>query len=163
MLRLEPERLSSKAFHVFGEVIETAGESATIINGGNCLRYSDLASLDVCESGTAGVSLFDAKPYKNPVQLTSVERHPLGSQAFLPTNVDPYLVIVAEDAGGTPIAPKVFITSGYQGVNYRRNTWHGVLTPIVRQSLFVVVDYIGERENLQEYKFATPYLIEVNE
>jgi len=48
-------------------------------------------------------------------------------------------------------------------VNYRRNTWHGVLTPIVRQSLFVVVDYIGERENLQEYKFATPYLIEVNE
>lgn len=160
MPSLKPEPLSAKAFDTYGEVIETTGQAATIINGGNCLRYSDLVSHDVCESGTVGISLFDAKPYQTPVLLTSVERHPLGSQAFLPTNHDPYLVIVAGDAGGTPVDPQVFITSGYQGVNYHRNTWHAVLTPIVRQSLFVVVDYIGERENLQEYKFATPYLIE---
>ena len=113
----------------------------------------------MCSTGAPGISLFDAKAYCSPHTLTYVERHPLGSQAFLPTSSDPYLVVVADDLAGAAQAPKAFITDGYQGVNYHRNTWHGVLTPIVRQSLFIVVDYIGEGNNLEEFKFQSPYLI----
>ena len=69
-------------------------------------------------------------------------------------------MIVAEDVKGAPQTPLVFYTDGYQGVNYRRNTWHGVLTPIVKRGLFAVVDYIGEENNLEEYTFSTPYHIE---
>lgn len=157
---LKPELLSQQNFSAYGDVIELAGKVPIQINSGNCLRYSDLASVNICSSGVAGISLFDAKAYSNPLSLTYVERHPLGSQAFLPTNNDPYLVVVATDINNKAQRPKAFITSGYQGVNYHRNTWHGVLTPIVKQSLFVVVDYIGDGNNLEEYEFDTPYQIE---
>lgn len=156
---LFPELLTSEGFSAYGDVIELAGKEPVSINSGNCLRYSDLATLDISKSGVTGISLFDAKAYTNPLTLNYVERHPLGSQAFLPTSTDPYLVIVADDADGAAYSPRVFITSGYQGVNYRRNIWHGVLAPIVQQSVFVVVDYIGDGNNLEEFSFATPYLV----
>lgn len=161
MQTIIPEQLNQDSFKPYGEVIELSGVEPITINGGNCQRYSDLASLDICSSGRAGISLFDAKAYSNPLTLTYVERHPLGSQAFLPTSNDPYLVVVARDQQDIPQTPKAFITNGYQGVNYHRNTWHGVLTPIVQQSLFVVIDYIGSKDNLEEYEFSTPYLIEI--
>jgi len=160
MNKLTPELLSKERFEAFGDVIELRGKKPVSINSGNCQRYSDLASLDICSTGETGISLFDAKSYTNPLTLTYVERHPLGSQAFLPTSIDPYLVVVASDKNGQAQQPKAFITDGYQGVNYHRNTWHGVLTPIVRQSLFVVVDYIGNGNNLEEYKFQSPYVID---
>ncbi len=156
---LTPELLTKESFSDYGDIIEIADSTPITINSGNCQRYSDLATLDICESGVAGISLFDAKPYSNPLTLTYVERHPLGSQAFMPTNTDRYLVLVADDINGRAQTPKVFITDGYQGVNYKRNTWHGVLTPIVKQSLFVVVDYIGDGNNLEEFEFDSPYVI----
>lgn len=160
MKTLKPELLSAKAFQPYGDVIETAGAEPISINSGNCSRYSDIVSLDIDSSGKTGISLFDAKPYSIPLQLNYVERHPLGSQAFIPMTNDQYLVVVADDDNGIAQEPKVFITSGTQGVNYARNVWHGVLTPIIKQSLFTVVDYIGDGDNLEECVFDTPYLIE---
>lgn len=160
MHTLTPELLTKERFEVYGDVIELLGAEPLSINGGNCQRYSDLASLDICSSGEAGISLFDAKAYTNPLTLSYVERHPLGSQAFLPTSTDPYLVVVATDVEGRAQHPEAFITNGYQGVNYHRNTWHGVLTPIVKQSLFVVIDYIGGGHNLEEFEFQLPYVID---
>lgn len=159
MQTLTPEPLTKDNFRFFGELIELEGTEPISINSGNCLRYTDLATVDIASTGAPGISIFDAKAYSNPITLKYVERHPLGSQAFIPTSTDPYLVIVARDLGGVAQQPCVFITSGYQGVSYKRNTWHGVLTPIVRQSLFVVVDHIGDGENLEEYVYRTPYII----
>jgi len=68
--------------------------------------------------------------------------------------------VVATDVEGRAQHPEAFITNGYQGVNYHRNTWHGVLTPIVKQSLFVVIDYIGGGHNLEEFEFQLPYVID---
>lgn len=161
MKTLKPELLTATVFKPYGQVIETAEARSASINSGNCLRYSDLASLDIERSGITGISLFDAKPYTMPIKLTHVERHPMGSQAFIPMSKEKYLVIVADDHDGVPQEPKVFITKGNQGVNYKRNIWHGVLTPIVEQSLFAVIDYIGEHENLEESVYSTPYLIDV--
>ncbi len=159
MKPLAPELLTPEKFQPYGNVIETAGTEPTVINGGNCLRYSDLADLDIDSSGVTGISLFDAKPYTSPYQLNFVERHPLGSQAFIPMSHDKFLIVVADDVNGVAQQPNVFLTDGRQGVNYARNIWHGVITPIVSSTQFAVVDYIGANDNLEVYEFDTPYVI----
>ena len=155
---LSPEPLTAQAFASFGDVLEASGAADKIINEGRCGRYHDLAALDF-DTGRAGISLFKAEARHFPIPLTMVERHPMGSQAFLPMSQDPFLVIVAPDASGTPGTPRVFLSTAGQGVNYHRNIWHGVLTPLHAPGLFAVVDRIGEGANLQEYWFETPYTI----
>lgn len=152
------EPLTKVQFEPFGDVIETASTPDKLINEGKCARFHDLATLDFTDA-RGGISLFKAHTYAIPHILQLMERHPLGSQTFLPMTDDPFLVIVAADHDNAPGRPKVFITNGEQGVNYYRNTWHGVLTPIGGSGLFAVVDRIGEGDNLQEYRFEKPYRI----
>lgn len=151
--------LAPAAFAPFGEVIEAAGPPDAVINRGMVERFTDLARLDFAAGGRANISLFRGRPYALPLRLDLMERHPLGSQAFLPMSGDPFLVIVAPDAGGRPGTPLAFATAPGQGVNLRRNTWHGVLTPIGRPALFAVVDYFGPGNNLEEAVIDPPLLV----
>lgn len=150
--------ITAEAFAPFGDLLRAEGEPDRIINQGLCGRHHDLARIDVSD-GTTGISLFDAVPRSLPYTLDMMERHPLGSQAFLPMSLQPFLVIVAPDAGGRPGAPVAFLTGPGQGVNYHRGTWHGVLTPLHAPGLFAVVDRIGEGSNLEEFWFEEPYEI----
>lgn len=156
MIRAEP--LTAEAFAPFGDVLEVSGDPDKIINQGNCGRWHDLAALDM-GGGRAGISLFKARPRALPYTLDMLERHPLGAQAFLPMTQEPFLVIVAPDAGGKPGTPRAFLTAPGQGVNYHRGTWHGVLTPLAEPGLFAVVDRIGEGDNLQEHWLDVPHTI----
>ena len=151
-IHIEP--LSEQAFRPFGDVIETSGAPSMMINQGMCERYHDIPSLDF-QNGRAGISLFHGQPYDLPLKLALMERHPLGSQAFIPMSPDPFLVIVAEDQNG-PHNIRAFLTNGTQGVNYARNIWHGVLTPLNGPRLFAVIDRIGDGNNLEEHHFDTP-------
>lgn len=155
-LHLEP--LTQEAFTPFGDVLDVAGTPDRIINQGLCGRYHDRAHIDIVD-GRAGISLFKAEARQFPITLDMMERHPQGSQAFLPMSFDPFVVVVAPDAGGTPGQPRAFLTSAGQGINFTRGTWHGVLTPIHAPGLFAVVDRIGEGPNLQEHWFETPFTI----
>ena len=85
-------------------------------------------------------------------------RHPEGSQAFLPMHGNPWLVIVA-DGGDTPGDIHAFLAAPYQGINFHRGTWHGVLTPLADPGLFAVVDRIGTTPNLEEHWLDQPVLI----
>jgi ureidoglycolate lyase len=85
-----------------------------------------------------------------------VERHPLGSQAFIPMSLDPFLVVVAEGEDPVPGRIRAFLTAPGQGVNLLRNCWHGVLTPLQAPGLFAVVDRIGEGANLEEHWLPEP-------
>ena len=157
------EPLAATAFAPFGEVIDISGTPDVTINRGKCHRYNDLVTLDMID-GTVGVSLFDATAYALPLTLDLIERHPLGSQAFLPMSTIPFLVIVAEDEDDKPVRPRAWLTNGAQGVNYHRNTWHGVLTPLHEPALFSVVDRIGEGRNLDEVILIPPYrVVDTNE
>ena len=151
-------RLTATAFSPYGEVIEVAGEPTTMINRGMCGRHHDLATLDIAD-GVAGISLFDGTPYSLPLMLDLVERHPLGSQAFLPMSEAPFLVVVADDKDGRPVDPRAWVSDGRQGVNYHRGTWHGVLTPLHRPARFAVIDRIGEGDNLEEFVLDPGYRI----
>jgi ureidoglycolate lyase len=155
---LHPEPLTKEAFAPFGDVLEVAGDPDKIINQGLCGRYHDRAQVDILD-GRAGISLFNAEPRQFPITLDMVERHPEGSQAFLPMSFDPFVVVVAPDENGSPARPRAFLTTAGQGVNYARGTWHGVLTPLHAPGLFAVVDRIGEGPNLQEHWFETPFII----
>lgn len=154
MIRARP--LTPEAFAPWGEVLEATG-AHRLINAGLCRRFHDRARPDV-EGGLAGLSVFEAEPRSLPYALDLVERHPLGSQAFLPMTSHPFLVVVAED-GEAPGPVHAFVTSGAQGINIRRGAWHGVLTPLHARGLFAVLDYVGDAPNLQEHRFAEPLTI----
>lgn len=151
--------LTAAGFAPFGEVLEAAGAPDRVINRGLCGRWHDRARLDFA-GGRAGISLFRAEPRALPLAVEMVERHPAGSQAFLPMTAGPFLVVVAPDEGGRPGRPLGFLTAAGQGVNYRRGTWHGVLTPLSAPGLFAVVDRIGPGENLEEHWFDMGYIVD---
>jgi len=158
MSRVTAKPLTAQAFAPFGDVLEIAGAPDRIINQGLCGRYHDRARLDFGPGGRAGLSLFDAAPRSLPYRLDLVERHPDGSQAFIPMHGNDWLVIVAEP-GDSPGPVHGFIVGPGQGINLHRGTWHGVLTPLHAPGVFAVVDRIGDTANLQEYKLDPPVLI----
>lgn len=150
--------ISQDKFASFGEVLDCAGDPDKLINQGLCGRYHDRATLDLSD-GRAGISLFQSQVRALPYRLEMVERHPDGSQAFIPMSMDPFLVIVAPDVGGVPGAPLAFETAAGQAINFHRGTWHGVLTPLHAPGLFAVVDRIGPGANLEEHWFDAAYLV----
>jgi ureidoglycolate lyase len=158
MSDLIPQPLTATAFAPFGQVLEATGDFR-LINEGLCQRHHDRAGLDFGPQGRAGISIFNATPRALPYVFDLVERHPDGSQAFLPMSQHPFLVIVAADENGTPGTPRSFLTNGAQGINLARGTWHGVLTPLSAPGLFAVVDRIGETPNLQEYRYPAPFRV----
>ena len=149
------EPLTAEAFAPFGEVLEATGEFR-LINAGLCRRHHDRARLDFGPEGRAGISVFQAEPRALPYSFDLIERHPEGSQAFLPMTADPFLVIVST---GPEARPRAFLTNGSQGINLARGTWHGVLTPLAAPGLFAVVDRIGATLNLEEHRFPTPWIV----
>ncbi|MDP3861140.1 MAG: ureidoglycolate lyase [Phaeovulum sp.] len=154
MQRIRAEPLEAAAFAAFGDVLEAAGAPDLHINAGLCARYHDRARLDFGPDGRAGVSIFSAIPCALPYRLDLLERHPLGSQTFIPMTENPFLVIVAPDVGGRPGIARAFLTRSGQGINLLRGTWHGVLTPLAAPGLFAVIDRIGPRANLEEFPLA---------
>ncbi|WP_457648491.1 ureidoglycolate lyase [Profundibacter sp.] len=159
MTVIKAQPLTADAFAPYGDVLEATGKPDKIINNGFCGRYHDRARLDFGPDGRAGISVFKAEPRALPYTLDLLERHPDGAQAFIPMSLDAYLVTVAEDENGTPVNIRAFIAGPGQGINYHRNTWHGVLTPLSAPGLFAVVDRIGETPNLEEHYLKTPLTI----
>ena len=156
--QIKTEPLTAEAFAPFGDLLDFAGDPDKIINQGLCGRYHDRATLDFSD-GRAGISLFKAELRSLPYTLDLLERHPLGSQAFVPMSHDPFLVIVAPDDDGKPGTARAFLTEAGQGINFHRNTWHGVLTPLSGTGLFAVIDRIGEGANLEEHWLDTSYTV----
>ncbi|GJH38015.1 ureidoglycolate lyase [Paraburkholderia hospita] len=151
MKTLAIEPLTREAFAPFGDVIELEGAKQIPINLGTTIRYHDLAKVDVTdEGGRTLVNLFRGQPRALPFEITMMERHPLGSQAFIPLNDKPYLVVVAPAGELDESKIRAFVTSGWQGVNYAKGVWHHPLLALGEVSDFVVVDRGGDGLNLNE-------------
>ncbi len=150
--------LTREAFAPFGDVIEvSAAATRYMINGGNTERFHDLASLAPGPDGRVIVSIFRGQPRPIPFEITMMERHPLGSQAFMPLSGRPYLVVVAQ-ATGTPDAADLaaFLAGPGQGVNYAPGVWHHPLLALEEISDFLVLDRAGPNPNCEEIDLASP-------
>ena len=86
-----------------------------------------------------------------------LERHPLGSQAFVPLLGRPFFIVVAPPTDtDKPQLDQIraFITNGKQGINYSRGTWHHpILATGNDDDDLLVVDREGEGNNCDEYFF----------
>lgn len=160
MSAIVAQPLTRESFAPFGDVIDVETSNHYPINNGKCERYHDLARPEVTgPNARVLISIARGTPYEFPLKLTMVERHPLGSQAFIPMSPKPFVVVVCPDGPDGPGTPQAFLTSPGQGVNYRRNAWHGVLTPVGETQDFVLVDRGGDGSNLEEFHFSHPYEI----
>ncbi|MFD1197687.1 ureidoglycolate lyase [Brucella gallinifaecis] len=151
---LEVEPLTKAGFASFGDVIETEGAERRLINNGTTERFHDLARVEA--AGTDArvlINIFRGRSFALPIDIVMLERHPFGSQAFIPLHRRPFLVVVAEDANAKPVKPRAFLARGDQGVNYWRNVWHHPLVSLEETSDFLIVDRAGREDNLEEYFF----------
>lgn len=147
--QLTPKPLTSENFSAFGDVIEANSESKNFaINDGFTQRYHDLAKVDVNDSnGHTLINIFRSTPLAQPIAIKMMERHPKGSQAFIPMGTNSYLVVVAPAGEFDVNNIEVFIANSNQGVNYHKGTWHHYCLALGSESDFVVVDRGGEGDN----------------
>lgn len=153
MLQLKAQPLTAEAFAPYGDVIDSRSADSFAINGGRAQRYHDLARIETLgDESRPLISIFISEPVDLPLQLTYLERHPLGSQAFIPMHGERFVVVVAPKGESIdPSEVRAFVTDGHQGVNYRAGMWHGVQSVIERRGEFVVVDRGGPGKNCDEY------------
>ncbi|KPC28369.1 Ureidoglycolate lyase [Pseudomonas syringae pv. cilantro] len=155
MRTLTIEPLTKEAFAPFGDVIETDGSDHFMINNGSTMRFHRLAEVDTAQpDDKAIISIFRAQALPMPLTIGMLERHPLGSQAFIPLLGHPFLIVVAP-VGEAPESAltRAFVSNGRQGVNYHRGVWHHPVLTIEKQDDFLVVDRSGSGNNCDEHYF----------
>ncbi|HBV77028.1 MULTISPECIES: ureidoglycolate lyase [Vibrio] len=154
-IELKVEPLTKDAFKPFGDVIDKEASDYFMINNGSTRRYHRMADVDVADNGGVPIiSIFQATPLTYPLQVQMMERHPLGSQAFIPLLGRPYLIVVAEKGEDLqPQALRAFFSNGRQGVNYHKGVWHHPVLALQPDDQFLIVDRAGEGNNCDEVYF----------
>jgi len=163
---IQIQLLTSENFARFGEVISCQGNDYFHINDAHTERYHALVMTEIMGDAKAGISIFrNIKSTQIPFEISMLERHPNGSQAFIPMQGQKFLIVVAPSLDtDTPDLSQLcaFITDGTQGVNYRAGTWHHPLLTLEAPSDFAVVDRIGTGHNCDVYQFPEILKIEGN-
>jgi ureidoglycolate lyase len=160
-LSLKLQALTPGAFAPFGEILQTAGGQSEVINDGHALKFADLANIDVQdEGGRAAVHIYHGVPVSLPLRIDVLERHPLGSQAFMPLSSKPFLVVVAP-AGEAPLSSVVqaFFTNGQQGVNINKGVWHHYQITLGEPADYLVIDRAGPGDNFEEHRLTQPLVL----
>ena len=156
MPTLAVEALSADAFAEFGAVIDAAAARKVFaINQGSTQRYHALALVDVSD-GAAAISLARAQPFALPFTVAMLERHPLGTQAFIPLHGTRWVVVVARSPSDPP---RAFYAEHGQGVQYHRGTWHHPLIALDDGGDFLIVDRVGAGDNCEEVRLAQEWVI----
>lgn len=162
MRELKAEPLTREAFAPFGDVIQM-DESGEVfpINGGTTIRYHDQCCVQIMgQDARPAISIFRSQPYTPPIELELLERHPLGSQAFMPVAGDRFVIVVAPRGEIIHSARiRAFITCGKKGVNYHAGVWHHPMLALDRVGDFLVVDRIGSGSNCDERDLPEPMTV----
>jgi len=160
---IQAEALSSTAFSPYGDVIETQCSASDSMNDRRFDRFSDLASVDIVGPEKAMVHVvrsIDATSL--PYEFVQLERHPLGSQAFVPLSEFVFVVVVAppgDKVDATDI--RAFVSNGGQGINYHRGTWHMPLIALSAGQRFLVIERASTEPNCDSFKLDAPVILDV--
>ena len=148
-LIIKPKPITKENFKKFGDMITTADIKPIEINNGYAKRYDGIANLNIKkDNGEATISIFSALKRSFPMKVEMMEKHPLGSQAFIPMKETIFLAFVAPE-GEKPDLNKIesFIVPKGIGINYNPGIWHFPLISTEDMN-FLVVDRLGEGNNL---------------
>ena len=146
---INPKPINKSNFLKYGEVITTEQIKPIKINNGYAQRFDGIANLDTKnQNGETTISIFSALKRTFPMKIDMMEKHPLGSQAFIPMKETTFLILVAPK-GNKPAIEKIksFIVPPGIGINYKPGTWHFPLISTENMN-FLVVDRKGSGENL---------------
>ena len=146
---IKPVSITKDNFSQFGDVISTKDIKPIEINNGYAKRYDGIANLNTSkDNGVTTISIFSALKRNFPMEIDMMEKHPLGSQAFIPMKETTFLAFVAPN-GDKPDLNKIeaFIIPPGIGVNYKPGTWHFPLISTEDMN-FLVVDRKGPGDNL---------------
>jgi len=153
-IKIKTKKINKKNFSKFGQIIDTSKKSYFKINNGYAKRYDNLGKINTStKKGKAIVSIFSAKKRLFPMKIDMMEKHPLGSQAFIPMKEASFLVFVAPK-GTKPNLKKIeaFTVPRQTGINYNPGVWHFPL--ISKKNMnFLVIDRKGKGKNLIIHKF----------
>ena len=148
-LIIKPKLISKENFKKFGDMITTSGIKPLEINDGYAKRFDGIANLNTKkDDGDSTISIFSALKRSFPMKVDMMEKHPLGSQAFIPMKETVFLAFVAPE-GDRPDLSKIesFIVPNGIGVNYNAGVWHFPLIATEDMN-FLVVDRLGDGDNL---------------
>ena len=146
---INPILVNKSNFLKFGEVITTEHIKPIEINNGYAQRFDGIANLDTKNQyGETTISIFSALKRIFPMKIDMMEKHPLGSQAFIPMKETTFLCLVAPEGEKLDLNKiESFIISPGLGINYKAGTWHFPLISTEDMN-FLVVDRKGSGNNL---------------
>ena len=151
---VKPKKISKENFETFGDLISSDNVEPMDINAGYSKRFDNLADINTSkDKGETIVSIFSALKRSFPMEINMMEKHPLGSQAFIPMKETIFLSFVAPP-GDAPEINKIqsFIIPPKMGINYKPGIWHFPLIS-TEDTNFLVIDRKGSDKNLIIHKF----------
>ena len=157
---VRPKNITRENFSIFGDLISSENVEPIDINAGYAKRFDNLAKIDTLkDKGETIVSIFSALKRSFPMEIDMMEKHPLGSQAFIPMKETTFLSFVAPP-GNVPEINKIqsFIIPRKKGINYRPDIWHFPLIS-TEDTNFLVIDRKGSGNNLIIHKFSKEKII----
>jgi ureidoglycolate lyase len=160
---LRPVPITTERFAPYGDVIHASTAAKAAMNDARFERYDDLAKIDVeSAGGRAAISIARCKtPARFPHRIDMVERHPHGSQAFIPLAPFSFIVVVAPAGEAVDAADLcAFVTNGTQGVNYHKGVWHMPMIAMEAGQEFLIVDRAPSTDNCEEFILGNPLLLE---
>ena len=157
MIELQAEALTPEAFAPYGDVVESAETQALEMNAESFQRFDDLCKVEAHE-GRVAISIARCRIATDlPHQIDMVERHPHGSQAFVPLTPCTMMVVVAPAGPSVAVAElRAFVSNGHQGINYHRGTWHMPLIAFNAGQEFLIIDRLGGSPNCDLLPLAEP-------
>ena len=157
---IKPIKITRTNFSVYGDLISSDNINPVNINDGYAKRFDNLANINTSkDDGKTIVSIFSALKRTFPMKIEMMEKHPLGSQAFIPMKETTFLCFVAPP-GESPDISKIqsFIIPPKNGINYKPGIWHFPLIS-TEDANFLVIDRKGSGENLIIHKFEKEKII----
>jgi len=157
---IKPIKITRNNFAKYGDLISSNGINPMDINVGYAKRFNNLANINTSkDEGKTIISIFSALKRTFPMKIDMMEKHPLGSQAFMPMKETTFICFVAPE-GQFPEVNKIesFIIPPKSGINYKPGIWHFPLIS-TEDTDFLVIDRKGSGENLIIYQFDKEQII----
>ena len=159
-IKIKPKKITRENFFKYGDLISKNNIKPMDINNGYAKRFDNLANVNILKNnGQTNISIFQALKRSFPMQIDMMEKHPEGSQAFIPLKETFFFVFVAPPGEKPDIhSLESFIVSKGIGINYKPGIWHFPLISTENMD-FLVVDRKGSGENLIIHNFKEEKII----